>query len=324
MQFIRIIVLTLGLLVSLISSMGYAAEKFVDVGSVRLWTESFGDEKNPAIILISGLSTSGIFFTNEFCQSLVGRGYFVIRYDHRDVGLSTHVDYKKNPYDVMDLSRDTIAVLDAYSIKKATVMGGSMGGFIAQLLSIHYPERVNAAVALVSTSDFRSTYAAFMGQSLEGLPLSTPKEIYLQRITIASLNPPQSIKEKINRKVEDWRIGMGTKLKFPQEGFTALVRQAFERDANADNFTNHFFALQKCNYIPPESLAKIKVPVLIIQGGEDPILGVDHGHAMAQNIPNARLIIYEEMGHGLHPTQYNNAAEEITQFLKTNNKTVSR
>ena len=126
--------------------------KMISISSgIQVWTESFGDIQNPACLLISGAMAPARFWIDEFCQQLADAGYFVIRYDHRDIGLSSAVDYIKNPYMLDDLAKDAIAILDAYSIKKAHVIGHSMGGGIAQLLLLDYPTRLLSAVFVSSS-----------------------------------------------------------------------------------------------------------------------------------------------------------------------------
>ena len=92
-------------------------EKIVKNCSIYLHIENFGNSNNPAVILISGAGASARFWTDEFCNKLVGSGYFVIRFDHRDQGLSSAVDYEKYPYTVMDIAADVISILDKTSKK---------------------------------------------------------------------------------------------------------------------------------------------------------------------------------------------------------------
>ena len=126
-------------------------KKIVSTSSdLEIYTESFGTQKKPAILLIAGAMAPARFWTDEFCQQLADAGYCVIRYDHRDMGLSSAVDYTQNPYTVDDLAQDAIAVLDAYNIQKADIIGHSMGSIIAQLMALDYPTRVSR-ITLISS-----------------------------------------------------------------------------------------------------------------------------------------------------------------------------
>ena len=109
-------------------------QKVVQTNGLEFWTESFGKKENPALLLIMGSGSQGIQWPQKFCEQLANKGYFVIRYDHRDVGLSSTIDYQKTPYTLLDMGKDAISILDSYGIKKAHIVGFSMGGPIALLI----------------------------------------------------------------------------------------------------------------------------------------------------------------------------------------------
>ncbi len=110
----------------------------VDHGPLSLHTESFGNQCHHVIVLISGAGATARFWSNDFCEQIVEAGYYVIRFDHRDQGLSSAVNYEHYPYTVKELAGDVIAILDAYHIQQAHIVGHSMGGTIAQLLAIYF------------------------------------------------------------------------------------------------------------------------------------------------------------------------------------------
>ena len=125
-------------------------QKTVQFKDVSLYTESFGDMKNPTILLIMGSASSLIWWDEVFCQKLVDKGFFVIRYDHRDTGKSTHYPVGKPGYSLETLSDDAIEILNAYQIDKGIVMGMSMGGMLAQMVAVRHPNRVSGLVLLAS------------------------------------------------------------------------------------------------------------------------------------------------------------------------------
>lgn len=125
-------------------------EKIVKKNGIRLFTESFGCEKDPAILLIAGATVSMLYWDAEFCQKLSERGFFVIRYDNRDVGKSTNYEPGSTPYDIVDLTHDAISILDGYKIVKANFVGISLGGLISQIASIKYADRVSS-ITLISS-----------------------------------------------------------------------------------------------------------------------------------------------------------------------------
>lgn len=125
-------------------------EKFINANGVKLCSQSFGDRSDPAILLIAGATVSMLFWDAEFCGRLAERGYFVIRYDNRDVGKSTFYEPGTTPYDIVNMTCDAIAILDDYDIGKAHFAGISLGGLISQIAAIRYAERV-ASLILIST-----------------------------------------------------------------------------------------------------------------------------------------------------------------------------
>jgi len=126
--------------------------RFVKYDSINLWTESFGNKKDNPILLIAGAHAPSTFWPNFFCNNLVKKGFYVIRYDHRDIGLSTHFpktqNLEKPIYTLKELMEDAIQILDAYKIQKTYVVGHSMGGSIVQYLQAYHPERILKAFSV--------------------------------------------------------------------------------------------------------------------------------------------------------------------------------
>lgn len=110
--------------------------------NIDIWYETFGNINDEPLLLIMGGCCQGILWPTEFCKQLAASGFYVIRYDHRDTGLSTYFDYEKHPYDIRDLTEDAIGLIDYLKIKKCHAVGLSMGGPISELLSIKYPSKL--------------------------------------------------------------------------------------------------------------------------------------------------------------------------------------
>ncbi|MGD9107830.1 MAG: alpha/beta hydrolase [Gammaproteobacteria bacterium] len=127
-------------------------EKIVVKNSINIWTESFGNKNNHAILLIAGAHAPSTFWPDFFCKELANAGYFVIRYDHRDIGYSTHFpvtkDLNKPVYTLADLAEDALNILDDYNIQKAHFIGHSMGGAIVQYLTVKHPDRTLSAISI--------------------------------------------------------------------------------------------------------------------------------------------------------------------------------
>ncbi|WP_153945047.1 alpha/beta fold hydrolase, partial [Acinetobacter baumannii] len=123
-------------------------EKMVKINDVEICTECFGNPDHPALLLIMGANASMIWWDDEFCEKLAAKGRYVIRYDNRDVGRSTFYEPGKIGYTIVDMVDDAAGILDAYNIPKAHVVGMSLGGMLAQILSLKYPNRVLTATMI--------------------------------------------------------------------------------------------------------------------------------------------------------------------------------
>jgi pimeloyl-ACP methyl ester carboxylesterase len=126
-------------------------ELFIDSDELRLWSERFGAPEDPAVLLIMGTSAQGIGWPDELVGTLVTGGRQVIRFDHRDTGRSSCVDFATHPYTPADMAADALAVLDGHGIAAAHVVGASLGGTIAQWLAAHRPERVLTLTIIMSS-----------------------------------------------------------------------------------------------------------------------------------------------------------------------------
>ena len=138
----------------------------VQVGDIEIACETFGDAGNPPVLLVMGLATQMIGWPDDFCRGLAERGLFVVRFDNRDIGLSTHLhdagapdimavfggDASSVPYALTDLAEDTVGLLDALGLDSAHLVGASMGGMIAQLVAIRHPKRVRSLTSIMSTT----------------------------------------------------------------------------------------------------------------------------------------------------------------------------
>lgn len=128
-----------------------AQERFLASGPLRIWTERVGDPGLPAVLMIIGSAAQGVSCPDALVGRLAERGARVIRFDHRDTGRSSVVDFDAHPYTFGDMARDCLAVLDGYGLPSAHVAGTSMGGMIAQWLGVHAPQRVRC-LTLMSSS----------------------------------------------------------------------------------------------------------------------------------------------------------------------------
>ena len=272
----------------------------VKANGLQLEYETFGDSKNPAMLLIMGLACQLTHWPEELCESLAAGGYYVIRFDNRDVGLSTKVDHLgkaklmqlsiasqlgirlPTPYTLDDLAADTIGLMDALHLKAAHVVGVSMGGMIAQILAIQYPQRVLSLTSIMSSS---------------GNP-RLPGPTWPLKLRLISR--PQNLDREslIQHSMQTWRMMSGPGYR-PDE---AELRRKTERNLTRGVFprgiSRQTVAILHAKSRVPQ-LKKLVTPTLIIHGKDDPLVRVAAAHDLAKHIPGAKLEIIAGMGHDL-------------------------
>src|SRR5215831_14787974 len=177
----------------------FMAERMVRANGIELWCEDFGDPGNPAVLLVMGAGGQGIMWPEEFCAALADAGFYVIRYDNRDTGHSTCVDFSKAPYTLSDMARDAIGLLDAFGIARAHVIGASMGGMIAQTLAIEHAGRLRTLTSIMSTPSAAGHIRARLSGGPSRLPGSAKKVMDLLQARAA--NPPRTVEERIEQAV---------------------------------------------------------------------------------------------------------------------------
>lgn len=262
--------------------------------SVEINTESFGQAKRGACVLISGAMAPARFWTDEFCESLASEEYLVIRYDHRDIGLSSAVDWEKSPYALSDLATDAIAILDEYEIEKAYFIGHSMGGHICQQLSLEYPEQVIGFTA-ISSGPIGATKD-------RDIPLSVEEKAILDKTweILLSRKDSHDLQERINGFLKIWEYLNGC-IAFDvsmARVYTIDLLTRTKHRIKAGN--NHELVMRGLYESLPNLLQlieRIGVPTLIIHGDLDPLSLPRDAYALANAIPGAELSIMHGMGH---------------------------
>jgi pimeloyl-ACP methyl ester carboxylesterase len=263
----------------------------VRANGVELCIETFGDPSSPAVLLIAGGASPMDWWEDELCERLAAGQRFVIRYDHRDTGQSVSYEPGAPEYDGADLVADAVGILDALEIERAHLVGLSAGGGIAQQAALVYPERV-ASLTLIATSP-----AVGGGRDLPG-----PSDEL--RVLFANPPPPPDWADReavVDYIVEDLRAYEG---RFPleEERVRPLAGRIFDRTSNIEStYTNHF-AIGEGDPVRG-TLGDIAAPTLVIHGTEDPLFPLAHGEALAREIPRARLLPLEGMGHEVPPRQ---------------------
>jgi pimeloyl-ACP methyl ester carboxylesterase len=267
------------------------------VNGAGLCTESFGDPADPPVLLVMGLGGSMLWWPDEFCRLLAGRGRFVIRYDHRDTGRSTSYEPGRPGYTGGDLLGDAVALLDDYHLAAAHLVGVSAGGGLVQLLALDFPSRVRSLV-LISTSP------AVSGD--RSLPPPSAAFAEFVRSATVDWSDADSVKDYL---VAYARVLAGEERRFEEAEVRELVRRDVERAHDFAALQNHELLEQDDKPLKP--LSSIKAPTLVIHGTADPMFPLAHGQALAGEIPGARLLPLEGAGHGVHRFDWDTITQGI-------------
>jgi pimeloyl-ACP methyl ester carboxylesterase len=271
-------------------------EKFITTpDGLSLWTESFGRPEHPPILLVMGAMNQGIFWPDGFCEALAAAGFYVVRYDHRDTGQSSTVDFQSAPYDLDTLTDDAVAVIHGHRLVRPTVVGLSMGGYIAQLMAVRHPGIASRLVLISSTADHRPYMAATMGQSHSAFTLPKPERIYLDYLLSAARHPPRTHAETLQSMVDGWAVTYGGSRPFPRAEVTHAIGLAMQRSSSLSAGFHHALAVAASPH-RLELVLRIATPTLVIHGRHDPLLPLPHGNYLAHHIPLAQLEVLD-MGH---------------------------
>ena len=274
-------------------------ERMIEVNGVELCTEPFGDPADSPILLVAGVGSSMLWWDEGLCATLAAAGRFVLRYDHRDTGRSVSYEPGRPGYTGADLVADAVGVLDAYGIPAAHVVGVSAGGAFAQLLALDVPERVLSLV-LISTSP------AVPGD--RDLPPPTDE---FGRF-VATVEVDRSDRESVVEYLVAYSsVLAGERRRFDARAMRDLVRRDVERARDFTAAQNHDVLPEGESSSRP--LSSITAPTLVIHGTADPMFPVEHGEALAAEIPDARLHRQDGAGHGLDPADSETIAALIIE-----------
>ena len=275
-----------------------AGTKFVNANGIRIAYRDHGHEQNPPLVLIAGIYNQLIRWPDEFIDMLVDHGFRVIRFDNRDIGLTEKMVGKKAPsviritmklffgvpvdipYTLDDMANDTIGLLDALEIDKAHVVGMSMGGMIAQLVTILHPKRVLSLTSIMSTTGALGKGGA---------------SFKVARQMVAPVPKDRMALE--NSVITRQMFGSPA---YPQTDaeVTASVAQEFKRSNNPAGYLRQMAAVRLA---PSRNnrLKRVKVPTLIIHGNQDLLVDVSGGVETKKCIEHAKFVRFEGMGHNL-------------------------
>ncbi|WP_328291313.1 alpha/beta fold hydrolase [Kineococcus sp. NBC_00420] len=269
-------------------------ERFVAAGPLRIWSEAVGDPELPAVLMVAGSAAQGISWPDALVDRLVQRGVQVIRFDHRDTGHSSVVDFDAHPYTIGDMARDCLAVLDGHGVDTAHVAGTSLGGMIAQWLAVHAPHRVRSLTVMSSSlmgHDPSAVWArAQVGEPVDPDDLPPPSPAYLTHLAA-------ELPAGIESDVALFRVFNGPVRPFDEKAARSMLELAMSRATDPAAAAHHHRAvwLDDPSLLAP--LSSITAVTSIVHGDQDPIYPLGHGEALAAAIPGAVLQVVPGMGH---------------------------
>jgi len=287
--------------------------KFARANGINIAYQTFGDKDASPLILIMGLGSQMVLWDGEFCRQLAAGGYRVIRFDNRDVGLSTKLDWMQVPnstavtaalqrgeapalpYTLEDMATDTAELLTALGYESAHIVGESMGGMIGQIMAIHFPERLRSLTSIMSST---------------GNPLLPPPSPEVLEILYTPF--PSDHDGYVESFVRAFKILSGPAIPLNVALARKWAEQSYERGLNPAGVARQFAAIMAAGD-RTEKLKSISVPTLVIHGEADPLLPVECGLATAAAIPGSRLKIIQGMRHALPEAVWPQIVAEITR-----------
>jgi len=266
------------------------------INDIEIAYETIGDPNSKPLLLIAGLGSQLLAWSDEICEILANNGFFVIRFDNRDVGLSTKFDsagipdmmeiaatytrgeIPKLPYTLEDMADDAIGVLDALNVEKAHICGASMGGMIAQIIAYRHPSRVQSLIVIMSTTGNPT------------LPQAKP-EIMAQFFAPVPSEREAYIEEMVKRD----SLIYGN-FEYDEIQGREYRTKEYDRSYYPEGIARQMAAMAVPGNIQPK-ISAIKAPTLVIHGRKDPFNSVEAGKEIASTIPGAELLLLDGMGH---------------------------
>lgn len=286
---------------------------YAQSGDTRIWFESIGQSGmgKGAILLFMGISNDALGWPQGFIDSLVDSGYQVIRFDYRGTGMSDWIKgWKKNPYDLSDLAGDAVATLDALGIKRAHLLGLSLGGMVAQEFAINYPERTLTLTSIMSSGNI-------VDKNLPGISKQTAFKLIKIGLKYGIFpTERRTIKLHVAARIilrGDAIYDIDIKGTAEQVLYNLRKRNGYNSEASQQHHTAVYRSGSRYT-----RLKELRTPTLIIHGLNDPFVPIEHSKKLASIIPNSKTIWFDNMGHDLPPTLFNSLTKELVKHFESN------
>jgi len=277
---------------------------------IELAYETFGDPHDPTLLLVMGLGAQLTAWDENFCALLVDRGHHVVRFDNRDVGLSTWIDTPGldiggavmaaiggdatvAPYLLSDMAADAVGLLDHLDVHQADVVGASMGGMIAQTMAIEHPDRVRTLTSIMSTTGeptVGTTAPELLGTLMAARPTGREESIAFSVEISRAISCPDHFDEARTR---------------------TRAAADFDRALNPLAVPRQLLAIV-CSGSRADALARLDVPALVIHGRQDRLVDFSGGQRTAELVPGAEFVAIDDMAHDLPVAHWPRLADAIT------------
>jgi pimeloyl-ACP methyl ester carboxylesterase len=284
--------------------------------TIEIEYETFGDLKNPALILMEGHGAQMVKWDTEYCKMFAAKNLFVIRFDNRDCGLSTKFDgidvdlgavlkaalleetIPPVPYTLSDMASDVVGLLDYLKIDRAHIFGVSLGGMIAQVLTIEHPTRVRSLISVMSMSG-EPEFGQSQPDAINALLSETPSDRagYIEHSVV-------------------YQVYHSKKYRSDEFSKTSAARD-FDRMYYPQGSTRQLAAVYASGR-RTEQLRAIETPTLVIHGKDDTLISPSGGERTAELIPNAKLVLVDDMGHDMPKPLWGYLVELISDFALKN------
>ncbi|MCU1357448.1 MAG: alpha/beta hydrolase fold protein [Acidimicrobiales bacterium] len=273
-------------------------EQRIAANGIEIAYQTFGDPTATPMLLVMGLGTQMLGWPEDLCEDLASQGHYVVRYDNRDIGCSTHLNHlptptmadmrgyatrrKAPPYAIADMADDALALIDALGLGTVHLVGVSMGGFISQTVAIKQPDRLRSLTLMLTSTGSRR-----VGQPRPGVlwNMSRQKE-------------PSTREAAVAATVVTYRAIGSKGYPFDEAYLRSKAEASFDRDHDDDGYTRQLAAvIAQPNRTA--ALAQLRLPTLVIHGLADPLVRPSGGISLAKTIPGTKFVGYEGMGHDL-------------------------